>query len=212
MPQQMSSSELYERGFVLMELRMFHPAIEDFQIAARDVRYAGKTYLPIALCLKAIGRYEEAVAAFHRAITSPMVAPVEQRYILYQLGRTLESLGRWAESLEVYGWIYKGDPGFFDVAQRVRYMRSSKGRLYLRMCARWRDLVNSVRTCHQSLPVDMLTVLNQVEHSEGRSVETHRYPDRSLTNSSISSDETVGVYVQSGSSRGRISRQEKLAS
>jgi hypothetical protein len=52
MHQQMSSSELYERGFVLMELRMFHPAIDDFQTAARDARYAGKAYVPMALCLR----------------------------------------------------------------------------------------------------------------------------------------------------------------
>ena len=42
MLQQMSSSELYERGLVLMELRMFHPAIDDFQTVAKDARYAGK--------------------------------------------------------------------------------------------------------------------------------------------------------------------------
>ena len=137
MPQQMSASELYERGFVLMELRMFHPAIDDFQTAASDARYAGKVYVPMALCLRALGRHEEAVAAFRRAITSPMVSPIEQRHILYQLGQTLESLGRWTESLEVYGWISKGDPGFRDVAQRIKQLSSRKGRLYSRIRDWW---------------------------------------------------------------------------
>lgn len=140
MLQQMSSSELYERGFVLMELRMFHPAIDDFQTAARDARYAGKAYVPMAQCLRALGRYEEAVAAFRRAIASPLASPVEQRHILYQLGQTLESLGRWAESLEVYGWIRKEEPGFLDVAQRMKLLSSGTGRLYSRVRDWWGGL------------------------------------------------------------------------
>jgi tetratricopeptide (TPR) repeat protein len=162
MPQQMSLSELYERGFVRVELRMFHPAFDDFQTAATDARYAGKAYMPMAMCLRALGRHEEAIAAFQRAITSPMVSPVEQRHILYHLGRMLESLGRWVESLEVYGWISKGDPGVRDVAQRVKYLSSSQGRLYSRCRDWWGALVDRVvPTRGRALPPHMLTVLDQ---------------------------------------------------
>lgn len=204
MPQQMSTSKLYERGFVLMELRMFHPAIDDFQTAARDARYAGKAYVPMALCLKALGRQEEAVAAFRQAITSPLVSPVEQRHILYQLGQTLESLGRWAESLEVYGWIRTGDPGFRDVAQRMKYVSSGKGRLYLRIRDWWGALVNGVRTRRLALPPHMQTVLDQPGHGSGWPVETRTRSDRLGISPSLSSDEGVGIYVQSGSPSGRL--------
>ncbi len=211
MHQQMSSSELYERGFVLMQLRMFHPAIEDFQTAATDARYAGKAYVPMALCLRALGRHEETVAAFRRAIMSPMVSPIEQRHILYQLGQTLESLGRWAESLEVYGWISKGDPGFRDVAQRIKYVSSGKGRLYSGIRDWWGALVNGVRTPCRALPPDMQTVLDQTGQWLGRPVETCTHPDRHGIRSSLSSDEAVGIYVQSSSPSGKISRQDTLA-
>ncbi len=204
MPQQMSSADLYERGFVLMELRMFHPAIDDFQTVAKDARYAGKAYVPMALCLKAIGQQEEAVAALRRAITSPMVSPVEQRHILYQLGQTLESLGRWVESLEVYGWMSEGDPGFRDVAQRMKYMSSGKGRLYSRIRNWGGALVNGVRTRGRALPPHMLTILDQAGQWAGWPVETCRHPDRSGISRSLSSDEAVGIYVQSGSPSGRL--------
>ncbi|MEQ1844720.1 MAG: tetratricopeptide repeat protein [Nitrospira sp.] len=204
MLQQMSSSELYERGLVLMELRMFHPAIDDFETVAKDARYAGKAYVPMALCLKAIGRHEEAVAAFRQAITSPMVSPVEQRHILFQLGQTLESLGRWAESLEVYGWICKGDPGFRDVAQRMKYMSSGKGRLYLRIRDWWGALVSGVRTRHLALPPHMQPVLDQTGHGSGWPVETRTHSDSPGISPSLSSDEAVGIYVQSGSPSGRL--------
>ncbi|MGB4069687.1 MAG: tetratricopeptide repeat protein [Nitrospira sp.] len=212
MPQQMSASELYERGFVLMQLRMFHPAIDDFQTAARDARYAGKAYVPMALCLKALGRQEEAVAAFRQALTSPLVSPVEQRHILYQLGQTLESLGRWAESLEVYGWIRTGDPGFRDVAQRMKYVSSGKGRFYLRIRDWWGALVNGVGTRRRALLPHMQTVLAQTGHGSGWPVETRTHSDRSGISCSLSSDEAVGIYVQSGSPSRRMRCQEKRAS
>ncbi|TKB66926.1 MAG: tetratricopeptide repeat protein [Nitrospira sp.] len=205
MLQQMSSSEFYERGLVLMELRMFHPAIDDFQTVAKDARYAGKAYVPMALCLKAIGQQEEAVAAFRQAIMSPMVSPVEQHHILYQLGQTLESLGRWAESLEVYGWIRKGDPGFRDVAQRMKYMSSGKGRLYSRIRNWWGGLVNGVRTRRGALSPHMQPVLDQTGQWSDWPVEMRTHPDRSGISRSLSSDEVVGIYVQSGSPSGRMS-------
>ncbi|MDH4088029.1 MAG: tetratricopeptide repeat protein [Nitrospira sp.] len=212
MPQQMSSADLYERGFVLMALRMFHPAIDDFQTAATDARYAGKAYVPMAMCLRALGRHEEAVAALRRAITSPMASPVEQRHILYHLGRMLESLGRWVETLEVYGWISKGDPGFRDVAQRVKYVSSSKGRLYSRFRDWWGALVNGVCTRGRALPPHILTVLGQTGQWAGWPVETCRHPDRSGISRSLSSDEAVGIYAQSDSPSRRMRGQEKRAS
>jgi tetratricopeptide (TPR) repeat protein len=211
MPQQMSASELYERGFVLMELRMFHPAIDDFQTASKDARYAGKAYVPMALCLKALGRQEEAVAAFRQAITSPLVSPVEQRHILYQLGQTLESLGRWAESLEVYGWIRTGDPGFRDVAQRMKYVSSGTGRLYLRIRDWWGVLVDGVCTRRRALLPPMQNVMAQTGHGSGWPVEARTHSDRSGISPSLSSDEGVGIYVQAGSPSGRMSPQDRLA-
>jgi tetratricopeptide (TPR) repeat protein len=205
MLQQMSSSELYERGLVLMELRMFHPALDDFQTVVKDARYEGKAYVPMALCLKALGRHEEAVVAFRQAITSPLVSPVEQREILYQLGQTLESLGRWAESLEVYGWIRTGDPGFRDVAQRMKYVSSGKGRLYLRIRDWWGALVNGVCTRRRALPPHMQHVLGQTGQWSDWPVEMCRHPDGSGIRSSLPSDETVGAYAQSGSPSERMS-------
>lgn len=194
-----------------MQSRMFHPAIEDFQTATTDARYARKAYVPMALCLRALGRHEEAVAAFRRAIMSPMVSPVEQRHILYHLGRTLESLGRGAESLEVYGWISQGDPGFRDVVQRIKHVSSGKRGLYSRVRDWWDALVNGMRTRRRALPPDMQTVLDQTGQWLGRPVETRTHPDRHGIRSSLSSVEAVGIYVQSSSPSGRISRQDTLA-
>ncbi|ALA57715.1 PilZ domain-containing protein [Nitrospira moscoviensis] len=127
MDQQKAAVECYERALVLKQLRMFYPAIDDFRKAAANPRYAGKAHVQIALCLKAAGRPEEAIMAFRQALASPTLSPEEQRHILYHMGQTLESLGRYAESLEVYGWIRKEDPGFRDVTQRIKHLSSGRG-------------------------------------------------------------------------------------
>lgn len=127
MDQRMSAFELYERGLVLKQVQMFYPAIEDFRKAARDPDYAGKAHVQMALCLRATGRHEDAVMAFRQALASPTLSSEEQRHILYHMGQTLEALGRYAESLEVYGWIRKEDTGFRDVTQRIKHL-SSGGR------------------------------------------------------------------------------------
>ncbi|HMS86303.1 MAG TPA: hypothetical protein PKD12_21895 [Nitrospira sp.] len=126
MDQQMSPWEFYERGLVLKQVRMFHPAIDDFQTAASDPQYAGKAYGEMGTCLRAIGHDEEAVVVFQQAAKSPMVSSADKCHILYQLGQTLESLGRDAEGLEIYGRISASDQEFLDVAQRIQHLRSSK--------------------------------------------------------------------------------------
>ncbi|MDH4302556.1 MAG: tetratricopeptide repeat protein [Nitrospira sp.] len=160
MDQQLSPSECYERGVVLKQVRMFHPAIEDFQIAAGDPHYAGKAYMQMAMCLRAIGHDEEAIVAFRQAVTFPLVSSVERCHVLYQLGQTLESLGRDAESLEVYGSLCKRNPEFFDVAQRIQRLSADKCWLSSWVCDWWRALRNGVRARRRAVLLHMPAVLD----------------------------------------------------
>lgn len=126
MEQQMSAVERYERGLVLRQVQIFDSALEDFQQAANDPQYAGKAHAQMALCFIATGRYEEAVAAFRQALTSPTLSSKEKVQILYHLGQTLESLGRYAETLEAYNWVRREDAGFRDVAHRIKHLSSGR--------------------------------------------------------------------------------------
>ncbi len=133
MEQGMSAFERYERGLVFKQVHIYESALEDFQQAATDPRYAGKAQVQIALCLKATGRLEEAVVAFHRALESATFSPKERVHILYLLGQTLESLGRYAETLEIYRLIRSEDAGFQDVNQRIKHLCSDqRGQIPLR--------------------------------------------------------------------------------
>lgn len=122
MAPRMSARELYERGRVLKHANMYDEAVDDFQHAAQVPEYAGKAQAQLALCFRAMGRQEEAVAAFRQAIESSTFSSNENLHLLYLLGETLESLGRTAEALEAYGWVRQEDPGFRDVASRIKHL------------------------------------------------------------------------------------------
>lgn len=122
MEPQMSAHERYERGQVLKQIKMYDRALDDFRHAARDLQYAGKAHAQLALCFRAMGRHEDAAAAFREALTAPMLSSEETVHLLYLLGQTLESLGRYAEALEAYGWVRQEDAGFRDVADRIKHL------------------------------------------------------------------------------------------
>ncbi|MBI3356999.1 MAG: PilZ domain-containing protein [Nitrospirae bacterium] len=187
MHQQMSASEHYEHGLVLKRVEMFYPAIEDFQQAALDPQCAGKAHVQMALCLRSAGRHEEAVMAFRQALASPIFSSEERRHILYQMGQTLESLGRYAESLEVYGWIRKEAPGFQDVAQRIKHLSSGGRGPVPRSQGQWLGWMEGVLTCGRQLKPHVVSFFEQTGEwlvRRAEDLKTHRLFQRNGPDSS----------------------------
>jgi len=87
---------------------------------------AVKAYAQMGLCYKLSGCYEDAVTAFQKALKFTPGSSKETVQILYVLGRTLESLGRVAETLEAYRWIRREDPAYRDVAERIEQLSSRR--------------------------------------------------------------------------------------
>jgi type II secretory pathway predicted ATPase ExeA len=121
-----NAGERYERGLALRKAGLFKQAIGQFQEAAHHRAYALKAHAQIGLCYKSSGRYEDAVLAFRKALQSKAASSKEIVQILYVLGRTLESLGRIAETLEAYRWIRREDPGYRDVVHRIQQLSSHR--------------------------------------------------------------------------------------
>jgi tetratricopeptide (TPR) repeat protein len=120
------AAEKYERGVALRKAGLFRHAVDELEQATGDRSYALKAYAQIGLCRKALGQYEQAIAAFRSALHSPQASRKETVQILYVLGRTLEMLGRTAETLEAYRWIRREDPNYRDVEQRIRELSSKR--------------------------------------------------------------------------------------
>ena len=167
MEQPTSAFDHYERGRVLKQSHMFDEALDEFRQAATDPQYAGKALVQMALCLRAMERYDEAAAAFRQALELATFSSEETTHILYLLGQTLESLGRYAQALEAYGWARKEDPGFQDVAHRIKHLLSGgRGPLppYHQDDQSW---VEAMRRRGQQLTPQILSLLEQVWKSLG---------------------------------------------
>lgn len=176
MEQPMSTFDHYKRGRVLKQSHMFAEALEEFRQAVTDPLYGGKARVQMALCLRAMDRYDEAAAAFRQALESATFSSEETTRILYLLGQTLESLDRYAEALEAYGWARKEDPGFQDVAHRIKHLLSGgRGPLppYQQDDQSW---VEDMRRRGQQLTPQILSLLDQLWKSLGQ------YADRLGTN------------------------------
>ena len=178
--EQLSPLDRYERGLVLKQVQIFDNAIEEFQQAATDPQYAGEAHVEIGLCLRSTGRYEEAIAAFRQALTWPPFSSERSVRILYLTGRALESLGRYAETLEIYRWINREDQGYLDVAHRIEELSSGRdpdGRCQPLDQSWVGDLLKSCR----GLRLRILYLLGQVLESLGRyaeSLEIYRWINR----------------------------------
>src|SRR5574337_1701414 len=123
---EVSPVERYERGLALKKAGLHKAAIEKLEMATVDPLLTVKAYAQIGLCYKLSGRYEDAVTAFQKALKAAPASPKETVQILYVLGRTLESLGRVAETLEAYRWIRREDATYRDVAERIERLSSRR--------------------------------------------------------------------------------------
>jgi tetratricopeptide (TPR) repeat protein len=121
-----SPAERYERGLALKKAGLYKAANDQFAMAAVEVTLAVKAYAQMGLCYKLTGCYEDAVTAFQQALKATPGSSKETVQILYVLGRTLESLGRVADTLEAYRWIRREDAAYRDVAERIEQLSSRR--------------------------------------------------------------------------------------
>lgn len=150
------AAERYERGLALRKASLFKQAIEQFEKATGDQAYALKAYAQIGLCCKSSRQFDQAVTAFRNALKVPAAAAKETVQILYVLGRTLESLSRIAEALEVYRWLRREDPQYRDVAERIESLSTrrvqsgnpptQRGNLWARQVSQaWQGLLRTAK-------------------------------------------------------------------
>jgi len=172
MEQARSGGDHYERGRVLKHNRMFDEALKEFQQAAADPQYARNAHVQMALCLRATDRSEEAVTAFRQALGLATFSSQEKAHLFYVLGQTLESLARYAEALEAYGWTRNEDPGFRDVAHRIKHLISGgRGPVPQSLLARQFQVGDLLRL-GQRVTLRSLSLLGQAWEPLGRSVDT----------------------------------------
>ena len=118
-----SPVEDYTRAMVLKEEGRLKEAVELFHSAAKDKSVWFKAHSQVGLCYVKMKEHHAAIQAFRTALEDPTVLQQDTLDVLYVLGRSLESVGRPGQALEVYHRINHVTPTFRDVANRLRELQ-----------------------------------------------------------------------------------------
>jgi tetratricopeptide (TPR) repeat protein len=109
----------YEYGVLLYEQDRTNEAIQQFQAAQRNAQRHISSLYYIGLCFKAKQQYDMAIEQLQKAVAELLVMDDQKKIALYELGLTLEAVGRLPEAMECFKQIYQVDIGYRDVAARV---------------------------------------------------------------------------------------------
>lgn len=113
------------RAMVLKEEGRLKEAVELFHAAARDKSMWFKAYSQVGLCYVKMKEHHAAIQAFRTALEDPTAMQQDLLDVLYVLGRSLESVGRVGQALDVYYRISHAIPTFRDVANRLRELQQT---------------------------------------------------------------------------------------
>ncbi len=115
----------YREALALKQAGEFSRAIALLDRVVTDEVWGVKALGQIGLCLKAVGRYEEALAAYRAALDRPSGSAQDLVSLRYVYARTLESMGRSKEAVECYRMIGRDGRNYRDVAVRIDQLQSS---------------------------------------------------------------------------------------
>ena len=120
-----SPEQDYRRAMLLKEEGRLKEAVELFHLAAKDKSMWLKTYSQVGLCYVKMKEHHAAIQAFRTALDDPTALQQDILDVLYVLGRSLESVGKAGQALDVYHRITHSTPTFRDVANRVRELQQT---------------------------------------------------------------------------------------
>lgn len=120
------SEEDYARAMDLKEQGRLEEAVEVFHSAARDKSMWFKAYSQVGLCYVKMKEHHAAIQAFRTALDDPTAPQQDMLDVLYVLGRSLESIGKAGQAVDVYHRINQLAPTYRDVTNRLREAQSPR--------------------------------------------------------------------------------------
>ncbi len=120
-----SPEEDYERGMALKEDGRLKEAVDMFHSAAKDKAMWLKAYAQVGFCYVKMREPHAAIQAFRTALNDKAALPRDMMDVLYFLGRSLESVGKTSQAVEIYHRIDHSTPSFRDVASRLEELKGA---------------------------------------------------------------------------------------
>jgi general secretion pathway protein A len=120
-----SPEEDYERGMALKEDGRLKEAVDMFHSAAKDKAMWLKAYAQVGFCYVKMREPYAAIQAFRTALNDTAALPRDMMDVLYFLARSLESIGKTSQAVEIYHRIDHSTPSFRDVAARLEELKKA---------------------------------------------------------------------------------------
>jgi type II secretory pathway predicted ATPase ExeA len=120
-----SSEEDYERGMMLKDDGQLKEAVDMFYSAAKDKALWLKAYAQVGFCYVKMREPHAAIQAFRTALNDTAAVPRDMMDVLYFLGRSLESIGKTSQAVEIYQRINHSTPSFRDVTTRMEELNGA---------------------------------------------------------------------------------------
>ncbi|MFC1642210.1 tetratricopeptide repeat protein [Myxococcota bacterium] len=109
----------YDLGVAYKEMGLVSDAVQEFEMAARDVERECNCYAMIGLVYLDQGWLDQAESAFLRGLEAERKAAEQEMALYYDLGNVKEMSGQRDEALYYFKRIARRDPGFRDVKDRI---------------------------------------------------------------------------------------------
>lgn len=119
---------LLDRGRALRKRGQYREAIRVLEQSAKCSDYKNSSLLEAGLCYREAGRSKEAVKIFEKALSTPSVQASHHLGLQYELGKTLQMLGKKSEALDYFHAVQEADPEFHDVSVLVQRLEGRKSR------------------------------------------------------------------------------------
>jgi len=113
----------YQDALALKQAGEYRRALVIFDSLALQESWKGKALAQKGLCLKAMGRYDDAIVTIRAAIDSRLNSDQDRVSLRYLLGRTFEAKGQGAEAIEIYRALQHDGASYRDVAARLARLR-----------------------------------------------------------------------------------------
>lgn len=109
----------YELGFTYYTLGEYDKAISEFQQAIKDPGISTKALNQLGLAFHSKGMYDLATVQFRKALEKFSGVTNISKEFIYNLGTTLEAMGKKEEAIAEYKKIYEVDIAYRDVAKKI---------------------------------------------------------------------------------------------
>lgn len=117
----------YDLGIAYKEMGKLAGAIKEFALAAGNERRRLDCLILQSICYREMGDADQAQELLQRGLALELLGDDERTSLRYELAYLLEGSGKVEEALDLYRQVYRDNPGFHHVAERIGALAGEEG-------------------------------------------------------------------------------------